>query len=297
MSKSALAIPLDPAADSVGGIIAMCLAMTCFIISDVFSKLAAAALPVGEVIVVRGLMTILIVVAPVLASGALASLSDRFSQAWSVRVLGEMAAAILFVSALTYLPIAHVVAITQTVPLVMTAAAAIFLGEIVGWRQWAATCFGFAGVLLIVKPGTAGFSWWSLAALGSVAAIVVRDIATRRMDKTIPATLITLTTAVGVTVAGCALSSVEGGWRSPSLLLLLYLAGGAVAVGGAYYFSILAVRKAQLSTVAPFRYTIVPLSLIAGFLIWDDSPDGLSMLGITIIAGAGLYTFLHEKKR
>jgi drug/metabolite transporter (DMT)-like permease len=297
MTKSSAKSVVDTGHDSVGGIVAMCLAMVCFIVSDVFSKLAAETLPVGEVILLRGLMTTALFTVPALAAGTIGILLEKFSRAWAMRVFGEMAAAILFISALAHLPIANVVSITQTVPLAMTAVAAVVLGEVVGWRRWIATAAGFCGVLLIAKPGTAGFSWWSLAALGTVGAIIVRDIATRRMDKSVPVMLITLTTAIGVSIAGLGLSAVEGAWQQPSAMAWAYLAGGAAAVGGAYHFSIQAVRKAQLSTVAPFRYTIVPLSLVAGYLVWRDIPDVFSLLGIAIIAGAGLYTFLAEMKR
>lgn len=272
----------------------MLAAMACFVFSDVFAKLASEELPVGQVIALRGFFSVLFAAVPVLATGSLPVLTERFTQPWGVRVAAEMMAALGFISALAHMPIANVVSITQSIPLAMTIAGALLLGESVGWRRWVATIVGFVGVLLIVKPGTGDFSWWSLGALLCVAAVTVRDIATRRLDKEIPASLITLTTAIGVMIAGCGLGLFQGGWRVPTIATTAELAGAAAAVSAAYYFTITAVRKAALSVVAPFRYSIIPFAVIAGYVVWGALPDVLAMLGIMIIAVAGLYTFLRE---
>jgi drug/metabolite transporter (DMT)-like permease len=196
-----------------------------------------------------------------------------------------------FISAIALLPIANVVAISQTAPLVLTAVAARFLGERVDRRRWLATLAGFGGVLCIVKPGTSAFSWWSLLALGTMISIVVRDVATRRMDPTIPATLITLSTAFGVMLSGFGLSAIEGGWQVPTSWGWFCLAGAALFIALAYYFAIQAVRTAELSVIAPFRYTIVPMSVLAGWLVWREVPDWPSLLGMGIIAVAGVVTY------
>lgn len=283
--------------ETIGGILAMLAAMTCFIVSDVFSKLASETLPVGEVITLRGLFSIAFAALPVLIAGSLPILRAKFNGPWLIRVGAEMLAALGFISALAHMPIANVVSITQTIPLAMTAAGALAFGERIGWRRWTAAIVGFCGVLLVVKPGSGDFSWWSLGALLCVFAVTIRDIATRRLDSGIPASLITFTTAIGVTIAGAGLGLAQGGWSMPSSLAFLQLAGAAATVSAAYYFSILAIRKAALSVVAPFRYTIIPMSLIAGYLVWNTVPDATALIGITIIAATGLYTFLREQQQ
>jgi drug/metabolite transporter (DMT)-like permease len=282
--------------DRLKGIVAMIAAMSCFIISDTCAKLASAAVPVGEVIAIRGLFSSLFMGAAVLWQGTWRLLPKLFSKLWGIRMAGEIGAALTFIPALAHQPISNVVAIAQTTPLALTAAGAIWLSEPVGWRRWTATALGFIGVLLIAKPGTSDFSWWSVAVLGCVLAVVVRDIATRRMPFGVPATLLTATTAVGVMLAGCILSLFGRGWVWPTAQTALWLAISGIAVSGGYYFSILAIRFAPLSTVAPFRYTIIPLSLVAGFWVWGDTPDALAVLGIAVIVAAGLYTFLREQK-
>jgi drug/metabolite transporter (DMT)-like permease len=286
----------DRPQSNVRGIAAMVAAMCCFVISDTFAKLASAAVPVSEVIAVRGLMstTFMGVAFALQNTGRLLDL--KFSRAWAVRIAGEMTAALTFIPALAHMPMQNVVSIAQAAPLALTAAGALVFGERVGWRRWTATIIGFLGVLLIVRPGTDAFTWWSIAALACVFAVVVRDIATRQMAHGVPATLLTASTAAGVTVAGLGLSAFGAPWIWPTGTVALYLAASGIAVAGGYYFSIHAVRLANLSTVAPFRYTIIPLSVVIAATVWGGWPDLLTVTGICIIVLAGLYTFLRERK-
>lgn len=295
MSHDTAAKPL--AGDAIAGMAAMTAAMACFIVSDVGCKIAAGhGLPVGQVIALRGSFSILLMLVPVLVAHELGLIAQRFSRIWSLRIAGEMVAAIAFISTLVHMPLAHVVAITQTIPLAITAAGALLLGETVGWRRWLATFVGFGGVLLIVRPGTEAFSWWSLGALLSVLAVTVRDIMTRRMPADISSAAITLTTAAGVAVSGFGMGFVEGAWILPSPAAIAALAVAAAAIAAGYVFSIHAVRAAPLSTIAPFRYTIIPMSLLLGYLIWGEVPDTLALLGIAVIAAAGIYTFARERR-
>ena len=89
-------------------------------------------------------------------------------------------------------------------------------GEPVGWRRWSAIVAGFIGVLIIVRPGLAGFSQYSLFALVSVAFCALRDLATRRIPPKIPSLFITLLTTVTVTTAGGVILVPLGGWTPPS---------------------------------------------------------------------------------
>lgn len=285
------------AAETSGAISAMCAAMASFIISDAFSKLASASMPVSQVLTLRAFYAALIFAVPVIAAGSLARLPALFSRLWALRVVSEIGAAMTFLAALAHMPIANVTTIIQTAPLATTAAAAAVLAERMTTGQWVATVVGFLGALLIVQPGTDAFSWWSIIALASVAFVICRDLATRRMDRAIPSSLINLSTSGAVVLAGLCLSFIQRGWIWPDLTNQTYLFGSAAGVALAYHFLIVAIRKAPISTIAPFRYTIVPMSLVAGWLIWNEFPDHLALLGIVVIAASGLYTFLAHRKR
>ena len=105
------------------------------------------------------------------------------------------------------MPIGNATIIFQAVPLTVTAGAALFLGEAVGWRRWAAIVIGFLGVVLVVRPGLSGFDVFGLLVLVSVLFVSFRDLTTRAMPSAIPTLLVTLVTAVAVTIMGALMAS------------------------------------------------------------------------------------------
>ena len=119
-----------------------------------------------------------------------------------LRMAAEIGATICFLTALFNMPIANATAILQSMPLAVTLAAALFLGEHVGWRRYTAITVGFIGVIIIVQPGSEGFTVYSLWAVAAVGFMVVRDLATRRMTHALPSIFVALTTSVGITVVG-----------------------------------------------------------------------------------------------
>ena len=174
-------MPATPSAsDNRKAILLMVAAMAGFILNDTFIKVASEALPTGQVIFLRGLLAtplILLIAWRLGALGRLASLRNRFV-GW--RTVGEMGSTALYLTALFNMPLANATAILQIVPLLTTAAAAIFLGERVGVRRWSAVALGLLGVLLIIRPGLEGFNAWSLVALaamtlGSQRPLLLRD--------------------------------------------------------------------------------------------------------------------------
>ncbi len=280
--------------DAVAGILAILAAMALFVVSDTLAKLARASLPVGEVMALRGVLSTGATLLWVAWAGSFDRLWSAYSRAWWLRNIGEVGSAVTFLAALGHMPLANVTAITQATPLATTAAGALFLGERVGWRRWSATAVGFLGVLLIVRPGTDQFSWWSLVALATVACVTVRDIGTRRMDRTIPPSLMTFVSSALVMAMGFAMGLAET-WTVPTMTAWAQLAGSACFVVGGIYFTIMAVRRAELSRIAPFRYSIILWSILLGWSVWGDIPDPMTSAGIVIVVGAGLYTFLREQ--
>ena len=194
------------------------------------------------------------------------------------RSAAEVASFFPFILALTHLPLANVTAILQALPLTITAAGAIFLGERVGWRRWTAIGIGFLGVLLIVRPGGADFNAWSLVALSATLMITARDLITRRLSPEVPSLKVAIFTAAGVTVLGLVLSlrvpwqPITGG--QGGLIL-----GAAAFVFGGYLFSILAMRVGEVAAVTPFRYTALIWGLLLGLVVFGEWPRPLTLLG------------------
>jgi drug/metabolite transporter (DMT)-like permease len=218
---------------------------------------------------------------------------------WHVvsRTFAEIASAFLYLLAVFHIPIANTNAILQVVPLMVTAAGAIFLGEKVGWRRWTAIAVGFAGVMIVVRPGFSGFNAYALVALASMLFITLRDMNSRMMPLQIPALLIALVTGffVGLSGPGIALFLDET-WVMPSSRSTGLIAVAILFLVGGYLTSVIAMRHGDISVVAPFRYSVIIWAMIVGYLIFGDVPDAPMLAGTAIIIATGVYTFHREHR-
>lgn len=292
--------PDDLASDrgraNAAAIVAMVASQAVFTVNDALMKLAAQEMPGGQAIFIRGLFTI--VLAGLLAwrlGGFRVWPSRRQWPLIGLRNVGEVGATFLYLTALFHMPIAETTAILQFLPLAITAGAALFLGEAVGWRRWLATAVGLVGVLIVIRPGTSGFNGWSLLALASVAAIVLRDLTTRRIDRAVPTVLLTLISSVTVTVAASGFALVET-WQAPKPHVLGLVGGAALFLLGGYYFIIEAMRRGEVAVVSPFRYSAILWAIVAGIVLFGEWPDAQALAGTGLVMLAGLYTFFRERQ-
>jgi drug/metabolite transporter (DMT)-like permease len=286
---------LAPDRQNLRGILAMCAASALLTGNDALVKLASAGLPTGEIIFVRGAIGSAIAGVVVSRMGLWPRLGRLVHWRVGARTAAEIGMTIAYLGALFRLPIGIVTTLIQAAPLAVAAASAAFLGERVGWRRWTAIGIGFIGVVIVLRPGLAGFDPYMLLALLSVALITVRDLVTRGMPRHIPVPLIAAVMLAGVGLAGAVLGLGEE-WVRPSAAELATLAAAAALLTGGQVMVVLAIRGSDLSVVAPFRYTIVIYAMILGFLIWGDIPDGFTVAGVAVIVGTGLYMFHRERQ-
>lgn len=270
------------------------LGMCAFVVNDTLMKKSSAELPLGQIMAVRGLLCCLFMAPIVAMTSGLSSIFRTYSWPLFIRNIAEIGAVMSFLAALFRLPMASVSGVLQAVPLVLTAAAAFILRERVGWRRWTASAIGLAGVLLIIRPGTADFSIWFLAALATVFFVTARDLATRFIPNTMPSIAITFITAVVVTLAGAALGLTEQ-WLVPSAIVIVQLSGAAALALIGYWSMIEAMRTAEVSAIAPFRYSVVLWAMILGFLAFNEVPSLWTLAGSAIVISAGLYTWHRER--
>lgn len=282
--------------DNLTGIVAMLASMAAFVINDTCVKLASDSLPIGEIIALRNTASTAYLLAFASVVGGLTLPRNPPIMLVTLRMVGEIIATLLFLTALVTLPLADMTAIAQFTPLALTAAAAVFLREHVGWRRWSATLVGLIGVGFIVRPGSASFSLAGAMVLASIAFIVLRDLATRLISNEVPTLTLTLTSSAAGIIAGLILLPFET-WHIPNLYesALVALAGLFLTFG--YAFIIIALRTGDVGLVSPFRYAIILFALIASYLIWGHIPDHWAMLGIVILCAAGLYTVHRERLR
>ena len=281
--------------ENLRGTIFMCLSMAGFTFNDTFMKSVTAELPLFQVIALRGLLAMLGLILIAVATGAFQHrFTPRDAGLVTLRSLADVAATILFLLALQHMPLANLSALMQALPLAITLGAALVYKDRIGWRRLAAILVGLAGVLLILKPGSAGFDHWTLLGLGSVACVVLRDLSVRPLQGQLPSVLVALAAGTAVTLMGL-VGAVFQGWHPVTLWQAASIAGagGFLIVG--YLTSVLAMRHGDIGVVAPFRYTSLLWAIFLGWLIFHTLPDGLTLLGAAIVVAAGLFTLLRER--
>lgn len=282
--------------DNLRGAAFMMVAMAAFTLGDACMKAVSAIIPLYQAITLRGMLTIVALTAIAQLSGGLRVAALR--QSWRLvafRSLAELISTIAFFVALLRLPLATVSAIMQALPLAITLAAALFLREPVGWRRLTAISVGFAGVMLIIRPGTEAASAWVIFALIAVLGVVARDLASRRLPPAVPSVSVALCAAVVVTLAG-AVGSVGQTWAevSPRAAGLICLAACCVIIG--YVFVIRVMRVGEIGFTTQFRYTALIWAVILGWLAFGEWPDTPTLIGGAIVVGSGLFTLARERR-
>jgi len=196
--------------------------------------------------------------------------------------------------AIAHLPLAQAIALSYASPLFVTIGAALFLGEVVRLRRWSAVIAGFVGVLVIVRPGTDGFSAASLVALFSAAMTGTVTISIKHLSRSDPAdTIVLLTTLLWVPLSLPAAALV---WQWPAADLWPWLIlCGALGTTGQYCWTH-ALKVADASTLAPFSYLQLVIVAVLAWLVFGEAIDGYTALGAAIVIGASLYIARREAR-
>tara|TARA_R110002072_G_scaffold68766_2_gene167092 strand:- start:790 stop:1686 length:897 start_codon:yes stop_codon:yes gene_type:complete len=286
---------MNALSDNMRAAILMMLSMSAFTVNDALMKAASDEVPFFQAIALRGLMitAVLIVVALIWGNFTLRAAKRDWGLV-ALRTAAEAIGTLFFLTALFKMPIANLSAILQALPLTVTLAAALFLREPVGWRRLTAILIGFVGVILIVQPGTDGFSIYSVLGIAAVIAVTVRDLAARKLTATVPSILVALVAAVGVTALALVAGTGEI-WVIPSAKAALQLAAAAGCLAVGYIAAVTAMRGGDIGFVAPFRYTSLLVALILGLVFFGEWPNWLTLLGALIVVGTGLFTLYRER--
>lgn len=280
---------------NVEGAALMTASMAAFTFNDMFFKLLNDNLPFFQVLFLRSLVATILLAGLIRYRGAwVTGFSGHDWRLILLRTAAEVAAAYFFLTALVHLPIANVTAILQALPLTVTLAAAMFLGEPVGWRRLAAILIGLVGVLLIVRPGGADFNIYAVYSVLAVLCVTIRDLAVRRMSVSVPSMMVALVSSIGVLVFG-AVGALFTDWQPLNVREYAMLVGASVFILGAYLFSVMAMRVGDIGFVSPFRYSSLLVALILGLVVFREWPDSLTLLGAAIVVATGLFTLWRER--
>jgi drug/metabolite transporter (DMT)-like permease len=262
---------------------------------DGLSKYLTADYPPIQVVWVRYLFMV-IVLAPLAAR-------RRPVSPWRTRRPGYQAArglcvagaGLLFVSGLAHLPLAQATATGYVAPLFVTALSIPLLGEQVGIRRWAAVVIGFAGVLIIVRPGGARFELAAFYPMASSACWALGMIITRKMGFVdAPLTTLLYTVVVGTVITA---APAFAAWHalSPVGWALLGICGVVNLLG--QYFQVRAFAYGPVSMLAPFSYSSIVGSTVIGVMAFNNFPDLWTWAGAAIVIASGIYTWHRERVR
>ena len=273
----------------------MTLSMAGFAIEDMGVKAAARTLPLGEVVVLCGLIGLAFFVAVAAARGEPPLPRAFLGRTMLLRSAFEVGGRVFYGLALALIPLSAASAILQATPLVVVAGAALVFGEPVGWRRWTAVAVGFVGVLMILRPGSAGFDAMALLAVAGTLGFAGRDLATRAAPKILSNAQLGVAGFAMLVIAGAIILGFSGGavWPDRSSTGFVVAASAFGILG--YAALTQAMRTGEISVVTPFRYTRLVFALVLGFVAFGERPDATMLLGGAVIVGSGIYTLVRSR--
>jgi drug/metabolite transporter (DMT)-like permease len=261
--------------------------------SDAGVKWLTDTLPFGEVLFIRTLFAMFAIALIVWHRGGIASLHIVSPRNLAVRALFGTGSTFIIVASLSLLPIGEVLTMVFVTPLLVAALATPLLGERVGWHRWLAILAGFAGVVIMLRPGAETFTLAALLPLLAALVASLRDIVTRRISATESSLAILAFSILGLLAAS--LATLPFGWRPPGAIDIAIAGASGLLFGAAHYLMIEGYRHAEASLVAPFRYTNLIWAPLWGFVLWHEVPGIGLLTGAPLIAAGGLYVLYRER--
>lgn len=275
----------------------MIFSMGCFAVEDALIKLVTDSIPVGQILAVTCLGGLIVFLTYFLATGQRIWHKGYLDRRVVARSLSDVIGSCFFVTSLSLIPLTTASAVIQATPLVVGMGAALFLGQSIGWRRWLAIAIGFAGVLIIIRPGLEGFSPYTLFAVAGMFCLAARDLFTRGLTISLSGPRLATHTFALIVPAGLLLMFFQGqSIVTPNAQQAMILAA-IVAIGLIAYLAIVAATRAgNAGIISSFRYSRMIFALIIGFLLLGEVPDTATIIGATVIIATGLFTLWREAK-
>ena len=281
--------------DTLKGIAIMVAGVALLTANDAVSKYLTESHPVGQVICLRQAATLLVIVPYVMAVTDWGALRVGSWPGQVTRGLLFVANAALIVLALSLLPLATVITIMFASPIITAAVSLPMLAERVGPQRWLAILAGFAGVLIVIRPGAAGFEWALLIAVAAAVANSLRDVMTRLLSRTETSIAILFWSTLIVMAAGAI--TAPFGWQpvTPTAAAWFVLAG--VFNASAHFLLIEALRLGEAAVITPVRYTSLIWATAIGYMVWSELPDAWVFAGSAVIIASGIYMVRVEARK
>ena len=277
------------------GILLMIVTTVLFASQDTITKYLGQSIPILQFVGVRYIAFFLFALWWTTRNSSLKEVlkvKNPWLQALRGIILGVEVVAFGYV--IRELGVGEIQSVFMAYPLIVTALSPYVLGEVVGWKRWAAVFIGFAGTLIIIAPGSASFSIYSLMALGLAVMIAIYTLLTRMVSRTDSNNSSLFYTAVfGALVSVPFLPSV---WQPLNVEQSLFV--GVLCITGAlsHLFMIMAVKLTPVVILQPFNYLVLPWAIFLGFLFFGEVIPLHKWYGIALVIGAGVFIAWRQRQ-
>ena len=297
MSAASRALPAA-GQGALAGIAIVVGAGACFSVLDTTTKYVSAWVPLLMALWFRYAFQAVATTLVMLPLRGATVLRTRHLPFQCLRGVLLLASSLFAFASLKHMPVGEFTAIVMISPLVITVLAATVLKETVSLPRWLLVAGGFAGTLVIIRPGAETFHWVSLLPLGLVASNAWFQVLTSKLARTEdPVTMHLYTGWIGTLCASLALPFVWVQLGASWLWLPLALMGVMATVG--HFMLILAYQRAPAATLTPYLYSQIGFAMLGGWLVFEHVPDHLSLAGMVMIAicgAGGAWLTVHERR-
>lgn len=263
--------------------------------NDAASKYLVHQFPVGQVIGLRQAATLLVLVPYVMYWGRWSALRVVDWPGQLTRGVMFIVGSVFIVLSLGQLPLATAVTMLFASPIFMVVLSVPLLGERIGRHRWIAVTGGFAGVLIILRPGADSFQWALLLPLMAALINALRDVLTRRLSRTETSIGILFWSNIILMAGG--LATLPFGWQPVGANAAFWFIAAGIFNGSAHFCIIEALRSGEASVLAPVRYTALLWAALLGFVIWGEVPGIWLWIGAAVIVASSLYMIRNERRR
>jgi len=262
---------------------------------DLCAKELLRTYSLQQFILVRSLIAIAILLAIAPRFGGINSLRSGNIRWHGLRTVLAVGAMFGFFYGLSQMPLVNAFTLGYTAPLMVTALSAVFLKEPVGWRRWGAVTMGFAGVLVILRPGSGEVSLAAIAVLIAAFCYACQAITARKLSATESTLSLSFYVVVGPMIVSFGLLDSDS-WLQPDVIGWVLLLGAGASSVLAWIGLVNGYRAAPPPLLAPLEYTALIGGAIAAYLFWDEVPDRWVVIGALIIVASGLFVVYRSNE-
>ncbi len=298
-TTEAITHPTDRVLAGVALMLGFCLTAP---LLDVSAKLASASVPVGQITAARFVLQCVLMAPFLWLMGVSLQVPQGHLITLAARAVCLLVATFCFIAAIRVMPLADALAIVFVAPFIVLLVGKFYLGEDVGPRRVGAALVGFLGVLFVIQPSFAAFGLVALIPLGTAVAFAFYILLTRGLSRRMhPVAMQFHTGLVASLICVPVLLLAQGSGSDlfdpvwPSDIAWIWLFGVGFFATVSHMMMTYALSLAPSATLAPLQYFELPVATLFGYLVFNDFPNTLSLIGIGIIIAAGLYMIHRER--